>query len=298
MSLPDPEAPWFGLDTERLRALEAHQARALAIPGRAWRDFGDAVMLYSAAEKDPFFNRLVAVRWPTDPVAFDARLRQACELFTALERRPHLWAIPGLSRPADLIARLAANGFLDEGGGYDMVLVRPPGAPIESLPEGAVLEHWHASPEAEITGRAESLAAVVGESFEIPPARNVNLAREIGLTMTRPDFHAYVVKIDGRPVATGQRYTFDGASYLSSIGTRPAWRGMGLGTHITRRLAADSLAEGVSLIYLGVYADNLDAIRLYERLGFAILGGRSADMLARAPNGSSVRRPSADHSQD
>jgi ribosomal protein S18 acetylase RimI-like enzyme len=282
MPLPDQTAPWFGLDDDQMRFLEAHQARALAIPGRGWRDFGDAVMLFSASEKDPFFNRLVAVRWPADPAAFDARLREACELFAALERRPHLWVIPGLSRPDDLTARLVANGFADEGGGYDMVLVREPLRPPRPLPAGAVLERWHASTEAEIPDRAEALATVVGESFEVPPARHANLVREIGLTLTRPDFHAYVIKIDGQPVATGQRYTFDGASYLSSIGTRPAWREMGLGAHISQHLAADSLAEGVGLIYLGVYADNSPAIRLYQRLGFDILGGRSADMLARA----------------
>ena len=107
--------------------------------------------------------------------------------------------------------------------------------------------------------------------------------REIGLTLARPDFHACVVTIDGEPVATGQRYTFDGASYLSSIGTRPAWRGRGLAGYITRLLVADSLAEDVGLVYLGVYADNDEAIRLYERLGFAILGGKSADMLQKLP---------------
>jgi ribosomal protein S18 acetylase RimI-like enzyme len=281
MLLPDPKVPWFGLDTDTLRFLEAHQARAVAIPGRGWRDFGDAVMLYSASEKDPFFNRLVAVRWPSEPSAFDARLKEACDLFAALDRRPHMWAIPGLSEPDDLIARLTANGFVDEGGGFDMVLVRDPGANTRRLPDGAVVERWSGSSKDEIPDRADTLARVVSESFEIPATRHSNLVREIGLTMSRSDFHAYVIRIEGQAVATGQRYTFDGASYISSIGTRPAFRKLGLGAHITRLLAADSLAEGIQLIYLGVYADNLTAIRLYQRLGFAILGGRSSDMLAR-----------------
>jgi ribosomal protein S18 acetylase RimI-like enzyme len=284
MAMPDPSAPFFGLDAETLRFMEAHQVRAVTIPGRGWRDLGDAVMLYSATETEPFFNRLVAVRWPSDPAAFDARLLEACDLFTALERQPYVWAVPGLSEPDDLIARLAAKGFVDQGGGYDMVLVREPGAGMDRCPPtGSVLEHWNRSTDDEIPVRAEALASVIGDSFEIPTARHPSLVREIGLTLGRPDFHAYLLTVDGEPVATGQRYTFDGASYLSSIGTRPNWRGRGIGAHITRVLAADSRADGVDLIYLGVYADNTAAVRLYEGLGFSILGGRSADMLRKQP---------------
>ncbi len=280
MSLPDPKRPWLGLSRERLRFLEAHQARALAIPGRGWRDLGDAVMLYSSGEKDPFFNRLVAVRWPSDPAAFDARLREACDMFGALERWPHLWVIPGLSEPDDLARRLAANGFVDQGGGFDMVLTGELHAGrLAPLPKGAVLERWNRSPKGQIPSRAEALAGVIAEAFEIPSFRRPNLIREISLTLERPDFHAYVITVDGQPVATGQRFTFDGASYLSSIGTRPAWQGRGLGGHVTAALAADSLAGGIELVYLGVYADNFRAIGLYERLGFVPLAERSSDML-------------------
>ncbi len=284
MPLPDPSATFFGLDAGTLRFLEAHQVRAVTIPGRGWRDLGDAVLLFSAMEKEPFFNRLVAVRWPSDPRAFDARLREACDLFRALERRPYVWAVPGLSEPDDLADRLAANGFVDQGGGFDMVLVREPGAATErELADGAVLDHLNRLTDDAIPSRAEALARVIGESFDVPSARHANLVREISLTLGRPDFHGYVITVDGEPVATGQRYTFDGASYLSSIGTRPGWRGRGYGAYLTRVLVGDSRAEGVDLIYLGVYADNTAAIRLYQRLGFAILGGQSADMLQALP---------------
>jgi ribosomal protein S18 acetylase RimI-like enzyme len=284
MAVPDPAAPFFGLDAATLRFVEAHQVRAVAIPGRGWRDLGDSVMLFSASEKEPFFNRLAAVRWPADPGAFDARLKEACDLFVALDRQPYVWAVPGLSEPPDLIARLAANGFVDQGGGYDMVLVRESAARADQrLPDGAVLEHWNRSTEGQIPERAEALALVIGEAFDVPILRRPYLVREIGLTLTMPNFHAYIVRVQGEPVATGQRYTSDGASYLSSIGTRPQWRGRGLAGYVTAVLAGESLAESVDLIYLGVYAENTGAIRLYERLGFEILGGRSADMLQPPP---------------
>ena len=54
MPLLDPSAPWLGLDSETLRFLEVHRLRAMALPGRAWRDLGDSVMLFSAGEKEPF----------------------------------------------------------------------------------------------------------------------------------------------------------------------------------------------------------------------------------------------------
>jgi ribosomal protein S18 acetylase RimI-like enzyme len=280
MPLPSGSVPWLGLSPEQLRFLEVHPARAISIAGRAWQDMGDTVMLFSAAEKEPFFNRLTAVRWPQDPAAFDARLGKAIDLFDALERKPHLWVIPGLSTPHDIVARLAEHGFVDQGGGFEMVLVRDPdGAASPALPPGVVIEKWNSPAGAEAKALALDLALIIGESFGIPENRRANLALEIELTLQRPYFHAYVLRVDGEPVATGERYTFDGASYISSIGTRAAWRGRGFGQYITLALARDSIAAGADLVYLGVYADNASAIRLYDRLGFAMLGPRSSDML-------------------
>lgn len=284
MPLPSGPRPWFGLSQETLRFLEIHPARAIAIPGRGWHDLGDAVMLFSAGEKEAFFNRLTAVRWPDEARAFDARLRRANEVFAALDRKPYVWAIPNLSTPADLAARLAAKGFVDQGGGYDMVLLADPRDLADgSLPSGGVLERWNCPSPHDRPAVAEALALVIGESFHIPDSRRANLAAEIALTLEQARFHAYVLRIDGEPVATGERYSFDGASYLSSIGTRPGWRGRGFGRLITLALARDSLASGFDLVYLGVYADNTPAMRLYERLGFATLGSRSADMLLEHP---------------
>jgi len=284
MALPSGPEPWFGLSPETLRFLEVHTARAIAIPGRGWRDFGDSVMLFSGSEKDPFFNRLTAIRWPDEPAAFDARLDQALELFAALERKPYCWVVPGMSAPADIVGRLAANGFVDQGGGFDMLLTGDPwSVPDVPLPRGALLERHHDLSPADRMALAADLALVISESFHIPELRRGNLIAEISLTLEQPRFHAYVIRVDGEPVATGERYTFDGASYISSIGTRPSWRGRGYGKAITLALARDSVASGVDLVYLGVYADNAAAMRLYRQLGFQVLGPRSSDMLQERP---------------
>jgi ribosomal protein S18 acetylase RimI-like enzyme len=286
MTLPSGPAPWFGLNEETLRFLEIHPARAISIPGRGWRDLGDAVMLFSGSEREPFFNRLTAVRWPDDPREFDLRLAQATSLFEALDRRPYVWVIPGLSTPADLAARLAANGFVDQGGGYDMILLRDPeDSRLPGLDRELTLEHWNCPQAPDRERVAQDLALVIGESFRIPDSRRAGLVAEIDLTLQQPRFHAYMLKVDGEPAATGERYTFDGASHLSSIGTRPSFRGRGFGRIVTHTLARDSAKEGMDLIYLGVYADNTPAIRLYEGLGFSILGPRSSDMLLEHPRG-------------
>lgn len=280
MRLPSGPSPWFGLSEETLRFLEVHSARAVCIPGRGWRDLGDSVMLFSGSENEPFFNRLTAVRWPDDPAAFDARLVKANDLFAVLDRRPYMWIIPGLSTPSDITARLASNGFVDQGGGYDMILLRDPTSfRLPSLAPGVTLDHYNCPPESERERVASDLAVVISESFMIPDARRAGLVAEISLTLEQPRFHAYLVRVDGEPAATGERYTFDGASHLSSIGTRPAFQGRGYGRTVTHVLARDSAAEGIGLIYLGVYAENSSAIRLYESLGFAMLGPRSSDML-------------------
>jgi ribosomal protein S18 acetylase RimI-like enzyme len=146
-----------------------------------------------------------------------------------------------------------------------------------------VLERWNKPSRADRAALAQDVALVISEAFHVLEGRRANLAAEIALTLEQPHFHAYVIRVDGEPVATGERYTFDGASYLSSIGTRPTWRGRGLAGLVTLALARDSIASGVDLVYLGVHADNARAIRLYDRLGFRLLGPRSSDMLLERP---------------
>ncbi|WP_423464046.1 GNAT family N-acetyltransferase [Promicromonospora sp. MS192] len=60
-----------------------------------------------------------------------------------------------------------------------------------------------------------------------------------------------------------------GAVHLGSIGTLPAFRGRGYAGALTARMTADGVA-GHGLVTLGLYADNLAARRVYERLGFVV----------------------------
>jgi ribosomal protein S18 acetylase RimI-like enzyme len=76
-----------------------------------------------------------------------------------------------------------------------------------------------------------------------------------------------------------RRATFDGISYLSSIGTVDATRGLGLGRFVTATAMVDAAAERSVWIHLGVFADNVPARRLYESLGFVMSGDPGPDMI-------------------
>ena len=90
-----------------------------------------------------------------------------------------------------------------------------------------------------------------------------------------------------RPAAVARRATFEGASYLSSIGTAGWARGRGFGRLVTRLAAADGLAAGSEWTYLGVFADNAVAIRRLRasrvRAGRRAVPGPAARLMAGRP---------------
>jgi ribosomal protein S18 acetylase RimI-like enzyme len=60
-------------------------------------------------------------------------------------------------------------------------------------------------------------------------------------------------------------------AYLYGFRIRPAFRSAGLGTLMMRTLEADLIERGYRFLTLNVARENLDAIRLYRRRGFAIV---------------------------
>ena len=94
-----------------------------------------------------------------------------------------------------------------------------------------------------------------------------------------PAVSLLLVRERGRLVAVGRRYSADGASYLSSIGTEPLARGRGHATLVTRTLAADAREGGDEFAYLAVHVGNERAIDVYRRSGFEVVGDRAGDYL-------------------
>jgi ribosomal protein S18 acetylase RimI-like enzyme len=264
-----------GVDADVLRFLERHEARVHALPGREVRDLGDAILLHDPLDREPFWNRVNAIHWPDDARAFDRRLGETIALFATLDRIPHVWPRNAFNEPDDIVDRLLAHGFADVGGSNLMLLAdADPSSYLarRRLPPGVTLERLHGVTGDERIRAAAGIAHVLVESFDVEPDRRAAIELETEAMFDLADLHACLIRVDGEPAAAAKRATFDGATYLSSIGTRVRYRGRGLGELATATVTADSVAEG---------AGNDVAIRLYERLGFVRLGPPAPDLLLR-----------------
>lgn len=254
--------------------LERHETHAHAIPGREIRDLGDALLLRDERDADPFWNRMAGVRWPADPAAFDRRLAGALALFLVLGRRPHVWPAPVHAEPADLASRLLANGFHDVGGGHLMVLQdRAACGPVRAgeTEVGVTLQAIRRARDAG-PDDAEAMADVLAASFGAPRARVPALGADLRATLDDPRIVLALARVDGVPAAVAKATTFDGCTYLSSIGTLPGFRGRGLAGLVTRHAVAAAGTPPGGTVYLGVFSGNTPALRLYGRLGFASIG--------------------------
>lgn len=271
------------VDAATHRRLLRHEAQVHAIPGRELRDLGDSLLLHDADDPEPFWNRIEAIRWPAAPAAFDRRLAEVAVLFAAIGRQPHAWLSPPHDQPADLAARLVANGFEDMGQGLLMVAdddARARSAlAVSPLRDGVRLERFTALSGDAAASAADSIAGVLVAAFLVGEARRSSLGLETQLSLADPRFTHYLVRQDDRPVAVARRATFDGLSYLSSIGTLPEARGHGYGRFVTATALVDARAAGSEWVHLGVFADNAPARLLYERLGFVVSGEPGPDMV-------------------
>ena len=270
-----------------MRRLLLHEASVHAVPGRDLRDLGDCFLLHDPDEAEPFWNRLESVDWPDDAAGFDRRLAEIGVLFASIGRQPHIWGSPPFDRPVDLIERLTANGFEDVGPGY-LMWTRDVSAGRAVLSElaGSVapirIERFDATDGADddaIAERAAPIVTVLLEAFNVEPDRRPGITRETMASLRDPRFTHYLATLDGMPAAVARRATFDGLSYLSSIGTLEAARGHGLGRAITAAAMVDGADAGSEIVHLGVFADNAVAKRLYEGLGFAFSGDPGPDMV-------------------
>jgi ribosomal protein S18 acetylase RimI-like enzyme len=183
-----------------------------------------------------------------------------------------------------LIERLESFGFEDHGGG--MLMAFDPGRDaLRTEPlatsggEPVTIERYHRLSGDAAFAAARDLAAVLLASFNVEPERRVAVELEAVQGLTTDAYHAILARVGGRPAAVARRTTFAGASYLSSIGTDPVFRGQGLGGLVTSLVVADALASGSAWVHLGVFEENTVARRLYDSLGFEPVGGIAPDLL-------------------
>jgi len=288
------------LDPDLALRLVLHEARAQQTPARELRDLGDAWLFHDPSDAEPFWNRLIAPRWPADPAAFDRRLDEVTTLFATLGRLPHIRPLPAGGAPADLADRLEAAGFETVGADLRMALLAPfvamdlvataaaeakesfaPGSVSVSrhevgTPRGPYRERW-----ADRRRWANDASLVLAEGFDVEDARRVALENDLLACVSRPGCAIVLIRIEGEPAAIARRATTPDGSYLSSIGTRPKFRRRGLGSLATALVLADAVEAGSPVVHLGVEVENKRARRLYERLGFGVVGEPAPDLLLR-----------------
>ena len=85
----------------------------------------------------------------------------------------------------------------------------------------------------------------------------------------------FVLRVDGTPAACGGILFVDAGpggepayGEIKRMYVRPAWRGRGYGRRVLERLEADARGRGIGLLRLETGIDQVEAIELYERMGF------------------------------
>lgn len=294
------------LDPELAERLVLHEARAQQTPARELRDLGDGWLFHDPSDAEPFWNRVIAPRWPSEAGAFDRRLDEVITLFATLGRLPHVRPLPVGCEPADLSRRLLAVGFEAMGADRRMVLADSGRVPellaatearVAAAFGGSLVRVTRQLVDDPAAGRggarfvpsrrswperrhwAEDASLVLGEAFGVEPARRFALENDVLACVSRPGCAMLLIDIDGEPAAVARRaWTADG-SYLSSIGTRPGVRGRGLGALATLLAIRDALETSGSVVHLAVEVDNDAAIHMYEGLGFRLVGDAAPDLL-------------------
>ena len=131
---------------------------------------------------------------------------------------------------------------------------------------GEALDAW----PADVAGLRPDLTVVpLGGPDSDEMMELVALARPGPFSPRTWELGGYVgVRVDGRVVAmAGQRFRPTGWCEVSAVATHPDYRRQGFGEHLVRVVAAAIVGRGeVPLLHAA--ADNTNAIRLYESMGF------------------------------
>lgn len=134
----------------------------------------------------------------------------------------------------------------------------------------------------------DCLDAVARESLMLGQSSAPPLERVLAFVQETQDAgHPQYVAWDGQQVlgwADAIPMWADGLRHRAQfgIGLRREWRGQGLGQRLGEAVIRAARRQGrIARIDLEVRADNLPALRLYERLGFVLEGRRAMGLCHR-----------------
>lgn len=183
----------------------------------------------------------------------------------------------GAAGPAvELFAALVAEGSVRPGQSLSLPRVDT-AALTGRLP---VARHsdwdflWSTEPPASQPGQDRVVRLTTADI----PALDALIDEAYPTTTTRPGDPGivawYGVRAGGRLIACGADRSRGDVGFLAGLTVAPAERGRGLGAALTAGMARALFAR-YDRVALGVYPDNVDALRLYRRLGFTHTLARS-----------------------
>ncbi len=209
--------------------------------------------------RGPALNHLERVRWPADDEEIQARLGALAAVVSRSGDPPAIAVVDGLTKPADLGARLARLGWR---------------APLRELVlwtrRAPAMPHLEPIPRVEaVTARTvEAYEALERSIFGLDPGLAASRLEAAQRAMAAGRLRAYLLRMGEEPVATARLWSFGDLACVDGIGVVEPARRRRYGSLVTAIATRAALASGHRLAWLEVAGDNVGARDLYERLGY------------------------------
>jgi ribosomal protein S18 acetylase RimI-like enzyme len=122
--------------------------------------------------------------------------------------------------------------------------------------------------EAVQPGSVEDHEALEREVFGVDPARAEARRGELRDALTGGGLRAFVVRLDGEPIAVARVSQGDGVAGIYALGVARAWRDHGYGTLLATIATRAGMATGNRIVWLSVEHGNPLSCHVYDKLGF------------------------------
>ncbi|MDR2654716.1 MAG: ribosomal protein S18-alanine N-acetyltransferase [Oscillospiraceae bacterium] len=100
--------------------------------------------------------------------------------------------------------------------------------------------------------------------------------KAIASQLSNKDAKVFVAQNGGLPLAYAGMYSALDEGYISNVCTHPLFRGKGIASALMAVLIDYSRAKGLDFLSLEVRVSNRDAISLYKKYGFLVIGRRKS----------------------
>jgi ribosomal protein S18 acetylase RimI-like enzyme len=201
--------------------------------------------------------RWTAADWPAELAELTGAMRAAGEW-------PSLLLAERVDRPIHLDRELPGAGWTQVG--HETVLWVGAASVVPHLDPSLRLEAVQPK-------NVEAHQLLEAQVFGLGRRGLVARGNDLGDALAGGHLRAYVVRIDGEPVAVARLSVGEHDAGLYGIGVAEAYRRRGIGTLLTTIATRAGLALGKRIVWLSVEDGNDGAAQMYQRLGFRPLFG-------------------------